>query len=50
MGMEVGLAVVVRDLTEAGNAVKCGVRIEDEIIQVCVKYCLITISHPLVAQ
>lgn len=33
-GMEIGLAVVVRELTESGNAFKEGVKIGDEIEQV----------------
>ena len=33
-GMEIGLAVVVRELSETGNAFKHGVRVGDEIHQV----------------
>lgn len=33
-GMEVGLAVVVRELSETGNAFKHGVKVGDEIYQV----------------
>ncbi len=34
MGMELGVAVVVCDLVEDGNAVKAGVKLGDEICQV----------------